>query len=144
MDNLKIRVRAELENMDEVFGVIPNYEKLPYLSTLELAGVKKPEHVQFKSVLPILNGEKKQQYDAIYGGYLNVQRSATIDGWKLILYPNIKKVRLFNTNDDPMEMKDLGDAKAQQGRIKTLFAKLLELQKQTGDKLDLKSVYPNL
>jgi arylsulfatase A-like enzyme len=113
-------------------------------TTLELAGVKKPEHVQFKSVLPILNGEKKQQYDAIYGGYLNVQRSATIDGWKLILYPNIKKVRLFNTNDDPMEMKDLGDAKAQQGRIKTLFAKLLELQKQTGDKLDLKSVYPNL
>ena len=29
-------------------------------------------------------------------------------------------------------------------RIKRLFAKLLELQKQTGDGLDLKTIYPDL
>lgn len=39
MDNLKSRVLAELENIDEIFGELPRHTKLPYISTLELAGV---------------------------------------------------------------------------------------------------------
>ena len=39
MDNLRSRVLAELENIDEVFGELPPHTKLPYISTLELAGV---------------------------------------------------------------------------------------------------------
>jgi len=50
-------------------------------SALELAGVEKPDHVQFKSLLPLM---------------------------------------------------------------KRLFASLLKLQKETGDKLDLKTAYPEL
>ena len=37
-EKLSNRVKAELENIDEVFEEIPSYEKLPFLSTLELAG----------------------------------------------------------------------------------------------------------
>lgn len=37
-ENLSKRVNAELENIDEVLKEMPSYEKLPYLSALELAG----------------------------------------------------------------------------------------------------------
>jgi hypothetical protein len=39
MDDLKDRVLAELENIDEIFIELPSSAKLPYISTLELAGV---------------------------------------------------------------------------------------------------------
>ena len=38
-EKLPKRVSAELENIDKVLEEMPYYEKLPYLSALELAGV---------------------------------------------------------------------------------------------------------
>jgi len=113
-------------------------------TTLELAGVARPEHVQFKSLMPLISGEKTTPYDAIYGAYLDVQRSVKQNGYKLILYPAIAKARLYNLNDDPREMNDLAGDPASKPIMKRLFARLLELQQETGDQLDLKSVYPQL
>lgn len=113
-------------------------------TTLELAGIKKPAHVQFRSILPLLKGERKENYDAIYGAYKKSQRMVTADGYKLILYPAIKKVLLFDLRNDPNEMTDLSTRSKHAARVKRLFARLLELQKQTGDTLDLKRVYPDL
>jgi hypothetical protein len=46
--------------------------------------------------------------------------------------------------NDPNEMTDLSTRSKHAARVKRLFARLLELQKQTGDTLDLKRVYPDL
>ena len=114
-------------------------------SSLEIADVKKPEHVQFNSVLPLARGEtKKSSYDAIYGGYLAVQRSVTVDDKKLLLYPNVPVARLYDIDADPMEMKDLAKDKSSKHLMQKLFARLLKLQKETGDKLDLKKTFPEL
>jgi len=113
-------------------------------STLELAGVEKPDHVQFNSLMPMAEGRGKPAYDAVYGGYLNVARMVTQDGYKLLLFPKVKKVFLFNLKKDPLEMENLAGKRRYRSRIKKLFARLLELQKQTGDELDLKSIYPEL
>jgi len=114
-------------------------------TTLELAGVKRPDHVEFQSLLPLIKGKTgKSAYDAVYGGYLELQRAVTYEGHKLILYPKIQKARLFNLKNDPLEMKDLADAPASMPIMKKLFAKLLELQKQTGDELEVRSVFPGL
>lgn len=113
-------------------------------TTLELAGVDKPQHVQFRSVLPLLRGDRDTQYDAIYGAYLGLQRSVTMDGWKLILYPKVPTYRLYHLPSDPHEMRDVAQAARQQTRIRQLFKKLLELQKQTGDELDLKAAFADL
>ena len=64
--------------------------------------------------------------------------------YKLILYPQIQKIRLFNIIDDPLEIKDLAHDPKQEKRIASLYARLLELQKQMDDKLDLKAAYPKL
>jgi len=110
-------------------------------TALELAGVERPGHVQFKSLMPLVRGETSKPHDAIYGGYLDAQRSIKQDGYKLLLYPKISKVRLYHVAEDPDEMNDLADDPRQRPLIKELFARLLELQKETGDALDLSSAF---
>jgi choline-sulfatase len=112
-------------------------------TTLELAGVKIPPQVQFKSLLPAMQG-KEGAYDAVYGGYMGFQRMVTADGWKMLLYPKIQKVLLYNLKNDPQEMIDLCEDTAYEPVKKRLFAKLLKLQIETGDTLNLKAVYPEL
>ena len=113
-------------------------------TTLDLAGIKKPGYVQFNSLMPILRGESKGFYDAIYGAYLAKQRAVIYKGHKLILYPGIGVQRLYNLEKDPQEMKDIIKEKGSARLAKELFAKLLELQPETGDTLDLKKAYPKL
>ena len=112
-------------------------------STLDLAGIERPGHVQFRSLMPVIHGRRKRSYDAIYGAYLNVQRMVTQGDYKLLLYPALKKVLLFDLKNDPDEMKDLAGSPEHKPTVKRLFAKLLELQKETGDPLDLRAVYPS-
>ena len=44
MANLREKIEAEFENMENVLDVIPSVDKLPYLSILELAGVATLTH----------------------------------------------------------------------------------------------------
>jgi arylsulfatase A-like enzyme len=106
-------------------------------SSLELAGVDKPRHVRFKSLMPLINSRTKSSYDAIYGGYIDLQRMVSADGYKMIYYPTINKTLLYNLKDDPLEMKNIADDPANAGVIKKLRARLKMLQKEVGDTLDL-------
>jgi len=114
-------------------------------TTLELAGVDKPGHVEFHSLLPLIRGETQRSlYDAVYGAYLGLQRMVMQDGYKLILYPKIGRARLYHVEADPEEMKDLAGEPGEKGRMKALFARLLALQKATEDTLDLRAAFPAL
>jgi choline-sulfatase len=109
-------------------------------TTMQLAGVKEQEFVNFKSLLPLMSGESSRHYESIYGGYKMLQRMVIKDDMKLIVYPTIKKVLLYDLKADPLEMKDLSTSPNQNATIEALFAELLKLQKETGDELDLSSV----
>jgi arylsulfatase A-like enzyme len=113
-------------------------------TTLELAGAPVPEHVEFKSLLPIVRGQRDRNYDAIYGAYLQLQRMVRQDGFKLILYPTIRQVLLFDLQADPDETVNLADDPKHQATKKRLFATLLKLQQETEDSLDLKAAFPDL
>jgi choline-sulfatase len=113
-------------------------------TSLELSGTTKPDYVQFESLLPLINGKTDKGRDAIYGAYLQGQRMVTYGDYKMILYPSISKAILYNIAKDPQELIDLAGQKKHQPTLSKLFAKLQELQKETGDKLDLKGAFPNL
>ncbi|MHC4201518.1 MAG: sulfatase-like hydrolase/transferase [Planctomycetota bacterium] len=113
-------------------------------TTLEVAGARKPERVQFRSLLPVIRGERDSNYDALYGGYTKLQRMVVEGGYKMILYPKIRKVLLFNLKTDPYEMSDLAADPRNLRLMRKLFATFRRLQKETGDKLDLASTYPRL
>ncbi|NQV26243.1 MAG: sulfatase-like hydrolase/transferase [Rhodopirellula sp.] len=113
-------------------------------TSLALSGTKKPDYVQFESLLPLINGKTDKGRDAIYGAYLQDQRMVTYGDYKMILYPAISKAILYNITTDPLELHDLADQKKHQPTLSKLFAKLQELQKETGDELDLTKAFPNL
>lgn len=114
-------------------------------SSLEVAGIEKPGYVEFSSFMNLAKGkQKKGTYPAIYGCYKNEQRMIRKDGFKLIVYPGAKKVRLYNLKKDPLEMNDLSNKSSSQKKITELFAQLIELQKDLDDQLDLTAVFPEL
>ncbi|MEE2686240.1 MAG: sulfatase-like hydrolase/transferase [Planctomycetota bacterium] len=114
---------------------VPIYLQDLMPTTLQLAGVDKPDHVDFTSIMPLLEAENAWPYKEIYGAYLNVQRSITVGEHKLISYPSIKKRRLFNLAKDPLEMHDLADDRKHADLLDQLTARLAAMQKKMDDPL---------
>lgn len=111
-------------------------------TSLEVAGVEIPEHVQFQSLIPMIKGESEGR-GAIYTGYRMSQRQITDGDYKLIVYPRGEVARLFHLKDDPSENNDLLEQGQGLEKGRELLKKLKALQKTVGDPLDLGS-YPDL
>ena len=108
-------------------------------TALELAGAPADPEVEFRSVLPLIHGERPANYPAIYGAYREHQRAIRKDGHKLLVYPRADRVKLFDLTADPDELHDLaadggGDHRA---LVRRLATDLQQLQQQLGDTLDL-------
>ncbi|EMI55281.1 choline sulfatase [Rhodopirellula sallentina SM41] len=104
-------------------------------TTFEIAKMEKPDEVDFKSVLPLINGARERSYESIYGAYIDFQRMIVDGDYKLIVYPKIDKKQLFNLADDPLEENDLINDPDQSERIAMLTEKLKALQKEMNDPL---------
>ena len=113
-------------------------------TALDLAGAEVPGDVQFRSLLPLLNNERSEQYDAIYGGHMDRQRMVIDDDYKLILYPAAPAARLYNLAEDPQELNDLAGEPSSKPMMQRLFASLQKLQKENGDTFDLAKAFPEL
>jgi arylsulfatase A-like enzyme len=114
-------------------------------TSLELAGVEKPKYVEFSSLMPLVRGtQQESNYNAVYGAYRHLQRMVRADGHKLIIYPEVPVTRLFDLESDPLEMNDLSGDPAYANIKKQLFGRLLELQIQMEDTVDLRKAFPEL
>jgi arylsulfatase A-like enzyme len=107
-------------------------------TSLELAGLSKPDYIEFNSFYDLAKGEQKEShYDAIYGGYKKVQRMIRKDGYKLLVYPKAKKVRLYHIEKDPNELNDLADKPKFAAKVKSLLTDLIALQEAMDDDVTL-------
>ncbi|HEX5026252.1 MAG TPA: sulfatase-like hydrolase/transferase [Agriterribacter sp.] len=123
----------------------PVYMQDIMATSLEVAGIPKPGYAEFHSLMDLAKGKTTQSsYPAIYGSYMNVERSIYTGDYKLILYPNIKKTLLFNLKNDPEEMYDLAGNPAYRKKVASLFLELINLQKSLDDTLDLNAWYKEL
>ncbi|UCS91866.1 sulfatase-like hydrolase/transferase [Echinicola marina] len=115
-------------------------------SSLDLAHIEKPSYVAFNSFLDLAKGKQERGHyeNGIYGAYMNSQRMIRKDGFKLMVYPKINKILLFDMNKDPMEMNDLSQEPEYADRVKSMFEDLLKLQEEMDDPLDLKPVYSEI
>ncbi|MFL2860697.1 MAG: sulfatase-like hydrolase/transferase [Pontiellaceae bacterium] len=105
-------------------------------TTLDLAGLELSKTIQFKSLLPLLKGERVKHYPSIYGGFKGIQRSITQDNWKLIYYTYADKYRLYNLSEDPFEMNDLSKAETQKSRLNEMKKNLIKLSEELNDPLN--------
>lgn len=112
-------------------------------TSIDLAGVEIPEFVEFNSLLPMLKGEQTESsYDQIYGCYKDLQRMIRVDGFKLIVYPYAGKVRLYDLENDPLEMNDIATEPGREQQVSKLFAELVKLGEAMDDTLNLGSFFP--
>ena len=56
---------AQPEELDIALAV----DRLERATSLEVAGIPQPECVEFRSLLPLIEGTREKQYDYIYGAY---------------------------------------------------------------------------
>ena len=87
----------------------------------------------------MIRGETNQSYESIYGAYTTHQRMITHDHHKLIVYPQINKMRLFDLNSDPWEEHDLIDQPDKQSLVTELQGRLEKLQIEMEDTLPLET-----
>ena len=115
-------------------------------TSLEIAGVPKPEYIEFNSFLNFTNDKQRESnYSGIYGTYeAKSQRMIRKENYKLIVYPKSGKLLLYDLKNDPLELKDISSENVNSEKIKTLFKDLIELQENMGDKLDLKALYEDI
>jgi arylsulfatase A-like enzyme len=114
------------------------YLQSVYATTCELAGIPLPDTVEFPSIAPLLEGRTERGQDAIFGSYKDFQRMVRTEDYKLIRYPHLDQIQLFDMKNDPWEMNNLADDPTHKKTIQELNKKLLALQKQVGDEFVLK------
>jgi len=113
-------------------------------TSLELAGIEKPEHVEFSSLLPLLKKSTNKVSGEAYGAYIDSQRMMTVADEKLVMYPKIGISLLYDLKADPEELRDLSSKDGSHAKKKALFRKFLQHQTLIGDTLDVKSAFPEL
>jgi len=102
-------------------------------TTLELAGARTKQTIDFESLLPLVKGVTDQGRDTIYGAYLSLQRCVIKDGWKLIYYPKAEVYRLYHLDKDSNEMNDLALNPEYAGRLAAMKKALTEEMKAQSD-----------
>ncbi len=103
-------------------------------TALEWAQMRKPEHVEFKSLLPLIQGARDEQYELIYGAYeQNKQRMVRRGNMKLIHYPTANKYEMYNLDRDPQELNDLSQSAEHAEQLSALQADLQTIMRSMDD-----------
>ncbi len=130
----KGEVRTQLTYMQDLVPTV-----------MEIAGVEKPESMDFISELNVArDGALASNHDALYGAYLDVQRMVRDERYKLLLIPKAKKVYLFDLEKDPAETVNLYGQRKYNKIVKRLVAKYLATGKQAGEMYDITDSFPEL
>jgi arylsulfatase A-like enzyme len=95
-----------------------------YPTVAELAGL--PADADGLSLVPVMQGRRQAVRDTLFGVYRDVQRMIRTETWKLIEYPRIGRVQLFEIGRDPDERNDLSSDPRQAARIRQMTTRLAE------------------
>ncbi len=106
-----------------------------YPTVCELAGVAIPGSVEGRSLAGIIRGETDAVHEQIFGYFGDVQRMVRGDRWKLIAYPKVHRVQLFDLVQDPWEREDLSNDPRHAEVVERLRDTLRTWQAQVGDPL---------
>jgi choline-sulfatase len=112
-----------------------------FATTCDMAQVPIPGSVQFPSLVPLITGEKKQLHEALYGAFLDRQRSLRTTRWKLIRTPAANQVQLFDIQKDPWEQHNLADDPKHAFTLTLLDVQLRVLMQEMKDPLPPDKVF---
>lgn len=101
----------------------------------ELTGTPAPAGLEGESLRPLWEGKKQKIRDTVFLPYMEIQRAVRDERWKLIAYPQIEHLQLFDLAADPYGQRNLIEVPEHQGEIRRLLALLKDWQAKCGDTL---------
>ena len=101
----------------------------------ELVRITPPAGLAGESLVPLLRGERQSIRETIFLPFQKIQRAIRDERWKLIAYPQIGYLQLFDLRNDPHEMVDLFDHPDSGPHIARLSKQMREWQARVGDTL---------
>ena len=102
-------------------------------TVLSLAGLPLPSGLDGQDLSPIWRGAKRRVRDTLFLGFTDWSRSLRDERYKLIRYPQIGHIQLFNLQDDPDEMNSLAEKPEHAARVREMTSLLEQWQKRLGD-----------
>lgn len=136
-------------------GSVGQVDLVPTL--LDLSGSEIPDHVEGKSLRPVLRGEEDLSENDVFIqwngmgdrnlGTPEINRMVSVpwrgvvtgDRWKLNLSPG-DQCELYDLNTDPHELENLFDKPEHKDRIRDMAARIRVWQDETGDDMPLPAV----
>ncbi|MFN0111422.1 MAG: sulfatase/phosphatase domain-containing protein [Blastocatellia bacterium] len=103
----------------------------------DLTGVSAPTDLAGENLRPLWEGKKANVRDSVFLPFLDIQRAVRDDRWKLIAYPKIGHLQLFDLQTDPNETKNLIAQPGSAKHVQRLQALMKQWQTKVGDKLEL-------
>jgi len=134
-----VRLPEVLKGGQTIEKMVQNIDVAP--TFLELAGIKKPDHMQGKSIMPLLREEQVEWRDRIFYEYYweySFPQTPTMHGVRTDRYKLIRYHGVWDTNEfydlqeDPNEMNNLIASPEHQGLIKELSGEIYEWLEETG------------
>ncbi|NDV59540.1 sulfatase-like hydrolase/transferase [Bacteroides sp. 519] len=121
-------------------GIKKNYkvDKMVYMQSLfattcDIAGIKIPDTVDFGSLCSLLKNKNKGGEQYIFGYFRHLQRMIRSNKYKLIVYPEINEIQLFDLSVDPYETTNKANDPEYQSIKEELVEALKNKQKEIGD-----------
>ena len=108
----------------------------------EFGGATLPDGVEGKSIAPIIAGKATKVRDLCYTGYRECQRAVRDQRWKLIRYPLVDQVQLFDLQNDPRELTNLAGKPAHAAKVAEMMSLLAQEMAAHSDTAPLKVANP--
>jgi arylsulfatase A-like enzyme len=108
-----------------------------YPTLCDVLGIKPPKGMAGESLRPLWEGKKERVRDTVFLPFLQIQRAVRDDRWKLIAYPKIGHLQLFDLRSDPHETTNLVDRPEHASHVARLQKLMQEWQTREGDTLEL-------
>lgn len=99
----------------------------------DLTGVAVPKGLDGASLAPVISGKTPAVRTHLFAAYRDVQRMVRDASCKLMWYPKIDKVQLFDLSQDPDELTDRSTDAAYAKRLADLRAAMAAEQKRWAD-----------
>jgi arylsulfatase A-like enzyme len=103
----------------------------------DVAGIERPEGLEGESLRPLWEGKKERIRDSVFLPFLQIQRAVRDERWKLIAYPKIGHLQLFDLQADPNEIHDVIGRPENSAQVERLRELMKQWQARVGDTLEI-------
>ena len=103
----------------------------------DVIGIQRPADLEGESLRPLWEGKKDRVRDSVFLPYIQIQRAVRDERWKLICYPKIGHMQLFDLQTDPYEKINLIDRKEYAEHVQRLLKLMKQWQARVGDTLEV-------